>query len=243
MVLKWGAALCCAAAMLTCAWVPVAFIVSSGFDGAQQRVSSLIERGRESVALLPASRLDTAGFLNPRMVPTLEPEPIELADRASGPGRAPRSSPALFGEARTRRLPSDVSQRPYARLVARAADRHGVDPRLVHALIEVESGYRPDAVSVAGAMGLMQLMPDTARRYGVGNPLDPEANIEAGTRHLRALLDEFGPLFELDSLAAYHAGEPVVRRHGGVPPFPQTHRFVRRVLDVLLSQTGWGGGD
>ena len=225
------------------AWVPVAFIVNVGFDGAHRRVASIIDRGRESAPLLPASRLDAADFLNPRLVPTLELEPVELAAPALVPGRAPGLSPTFFARAHNRRLPSDVSQRPYARLVERAADRHGVDPRLVHALIEVESSYRPDIVSPAGAMGLMQLMPATARRYGVGDPLDPEANIEAGTRHLRALLDEFGPLFALNALAAYHAGEPVVRRHGGMPPYPQTHRFVRRVLDILLTQTGWSGGD
>lgn len=243
MVLKWGAALCCATAMLTFAWVPVAFIVNSGFDGAHRRMSSIVERGSESAPLLPTSRLDAADFLNPRLVPTLELEPVELAAPALVPGRAPGSSPTLLARAYSRRLPPDVSQRPYARLVERAADRHGVDPRLVHALIEVESSYRPDVVSSAGAMGLMQLMPVTARRYGVGDPLDPEANIEAGTRHLRALLDEFGPLFALNALAAYHAGETVVRRHGGIPPYPQTQRFVRRVLDVLLTQTGWSGGD
>ena len=175
------------------------------------------------------------------MVPALEPEPFAPADAGSSPGRAPRAPAALLENARA--VPSDGSRRPYARLIERAADRYGVDPNLVHALIEVESGYRPDVVSSAGAMGLMQLMPDTAKRYGVGDPLDPEANIEAGTRHLRALLDEFGPLFALNALAAYHAGEPVVREHGGVPPYPQTHRFVRRVLEVLLSQAGWGGGD
>ena len=243
MVLKWGAALCCAAAMLASAWLPVAFIVSSGFDGAHRRVLSIVERGSGSLALLPASRFDATDFLNPRLVPALEPEPLGLADAASGPGRAPEASAALLEAARIRAIPSDGSRRPYARLIERAADRYGVDPNLVHALIEVESGYRPDVVSAAGAMGLMQLMPDTAKRYGVGDPLDPEANIEAGTRHLRALLDEFGPLFALNALAAYHAGEAVVRQHGGIPPYPQTHRFVRRVLDVLLSQAGWGGGD
>ena len=108
-------------------------------------------------------------------------------------------------------------------------------------MIEVESGYRADAVSSAGAMGLMQLMPATAEQYDVANPLDPESNIEAGTRHLRALLDEFGPLIGLDALAAYHAGGANVRHYGGFPPYPQTHRFVRRVLDTLLSQGSWGG--
>ena len=243
MVLKRAAALFFAAAMLMFAWMPVAFIVNSGFDGAHRRMSSILQRGSGSVSSLPASRLDAADFLYPRLVPTLEPEALARADAASSPGRAPEAPAVRLEQPRTRAFPSDGSRRPYARLIERAADRHGVDPNLVHALIEVESSYRPDAVSTAGAMGLMQLMPHTARRYGVGDPLDPEANIEAGTRHLRVLLDEFGPLFALNALAAYHAGEEVVRRHGGIPPYPQTQMFVRRVLDALLSQTGWSGGD
>lgn len=243
MVLKSGAVLFCAVALLAFAWLPVAFMVNGGVDDARRRTVSILDMGRRGASVLPGAGLDTAVFLNPPLAPTLEPEPLDLTESPLARGHAQDQSPAPFGLLRTRRLPSDLSRRPYARLVEQAADRHGVDPRLVHALIEVESSYRPDAVSVAGAMGLMQLMPGTARRYGVVDPLDPESNIEAGTRHLRALLDEFGPLFELDSLAAYHAGEPVVRRHGGIPPYPQTHRFVRRVLDVLLSHTSWGGGD
>lgn len=243
MVLKRGAALCCAVALLAFAWVPVAFIVNGGPGDAHRRAASILDLGRQGAAVLPGAGLDAAVFLNPPLVPTLEPEPLELGESPPERSRAHDESPAFFGQPRSRRLSADLSRRPYARLVEQAAERHGVDPRLVHALIEVESSYRPHVVSGAGAMGLMQLMPGTAKRYGVADPLDPEDNIEAGTRHIRALLDEFGPLFELDSLAAYHAGEPVVRRHGGVPPYPQTHRFVRRVLDILLSHTSWGGGD
>ena len=236
MVLKWVAALGCAAVMLACAWVPVAFIVNGGFHDRGQRAASIRDLARRTAPVLPAAQLDASAFLNPRLVPAPESERIELDAPEPARGRT-------RGGTSVRHLPPDLSRRPYAHLVESAAERHGVDPRLVHALIEVESGYRADAVSVAGAMGLMQLMPVTAKRYDVADPLDPEANIDAGTRHLRGLLDEFGPLFALDSLAAYHAGESVVRRHGGMPPYPQTHRFVRRVLDVLLSQTGWGGGD
>ncbi len=244
MVLKCGAAFCCAVALLAFAWIPVAFIVNGGSDDARRRAASILDLSRRGAAVLPGAGLDAAVFLNPPLVPALEPEPLDLGDSPER-RRAHDESPAFFGQpwSRSRHLAADLSRRPYARLVEQAAERHGVDPRLVHALIEVESSYRPDAVSGAGAMGLMQLMPGTARRYGVVDPLDPESNIEAGTRHLRSLLDEFGPLFELNSLAAYHAGEPVVRRHGGIPPYPQTHRFVRRVLDVLLSHTSWGGGD
>ncbi len=243
MLLKRGLILCWAALMLTFAWAPVVFITVDGPDVARDRLMSLRDLDYLGASVLPASRLNATVFLEPRMVPAPEPEPVELHGTPAGGGRERDASAGASRNVRSWRLPSVLSARPYARLVEQAADRHGVDPRLVHALIEVESGYRADAVSAAGAMGLLQLMPITAKRYGVADPLDPEANIEAGTRHLRALLDEFGPLFTLDALAAYHAGESVVRQHGGIPPYPQTRRFVRRVLNVLLSQTGWSGGD
>lgn len=217
-MLKRGALLFCAAALLAAAWAPVAILVNGGFD----------DGGRRGAPVLAAAGLDAPAFLSLPLVPAVAPEPIDLTDPAPEHDLPRGDSPAFSGQ--------PLSRRPFARLVERAADRHGVDPRLVHALIEVESGYRPDAVSASGAMGLMQLMPGTARRFGVADPLDPEDNIEAGTRYLRVLLDEFGPLFRLGSLAAYHAGEPAVRRHGGVPPWPVTRKFVRRVLDVLLSQ-------
>ena len=122
---------------------------------------------------------------------------------------------------------------PYAEFVKRASERHGVDPRLVYALIEVESSYRPHAESPRGAMGLMQLMPSTARRYAVGNPFDPEDNINAGTRHLRTLLDKFGTK---GALAAYNAGEGPVRQFDGIPPYPETRKFVSRVLEIVDAQ-------
>ena len=122
-----------------------------------------------------------------------------------------------------------VQDKPYADLIERASALHGVDPNLVYALIEVESGYRPDAESPRGAMGLMQLMPETAIRYAVLDPFDPAANIDAGTRHLRILLDEFGTR---GALAAYNAGEGPVRAFDGVPPYSETRKYVTRVLDI-----------
>ena len=240
MTLKRGAAYCVCLVVLTSTWAPVAYILVAGVDTARRRAASIVERRSEGGAVLPAFRLETTGFLDPRLVPSLPPEPVERA--GSAPDAARNEVVEFPRNARLAQWPATLSERPYADLVRQAAERHGVDPRLVHALIEVESGYRPDAISAAGAMGLMQLMPDTAKRYGVADPLDPAANIDAGTRHLRTLLDEFGPLYGLDALAAYNAGEAVVRRHGGFPPYPQTRMFVRRVLDVLLSQTGWSGG-
>ncbi len=120
--------------------------------------------------------------------------------------------------------------RPYAEIVADVSARHGVDPLLVHALIEAESAYRPTAVSPRGAAGLMQLMPATLARFGVADPYDPATNIDAGTRYLRILLDEFGTR---GALAAYNAGEAAVRRFNGVPPYAETRRYVGHVLALI----------
>ena len=116
---------------------------------------------------------------------------------------------------------------PYSALIDKLAAEHGVDPRLVKAIIRVESAFQERARSRKGAMGLMQLMPETARRYAVRDPYEPRSNIEAGIRHLRSLLERFTePL----ALAAYNAGEAAVRRFGGVPPYPETRDYVGRVL-------------
>ncbi|RMG49188.1 MAG: lytic transglycosylase domain-containing protein [Acidobacteria bacterium] len=118
---------------------------------------------------------------------------------------------------------------PYQRLIERVARRHGLDPRLLAALVEEESAREPGAVSRAGAVGLAQLMPETARRFGVADPSDPEENLEGGARYLRWLLDRYaGDVVR--ALAAYNAGEGAVDRFGGVPPYPETRRFVRQVL-------------
>jgi membrane-bound lytic murein transglycosylase B len=112
----------------------------------------------------------------------------------------------------------------------RIATREGVDAKLVRAVIEVESGYRVNARSPKGAMGLMQLMPATARRYAVRNPYDPAANIEAGIKHLKSLLARFPkPL----ALAAYNAGDAAVARFGGIPPYAETRSYVSRILQIL----------
>ena len=102
---------------------------------------------------------------------------------------------------------------------------------LVHALIQVESAYHSNARSPKGAMGLMQLMPSTARQYGVINLYDPKTNIETGIRHLKSLLNRFSDLPL--ALAAYNAGEGAVERFGGIPPFKETRDYVSRILRLL----------
>lgn len=120
-----------------------------------------------------------------------------------------------------------LAARPFADLISAVAATHQVDARLIHAVIEQESNYQARARSKKGARGLMQLMPATARQYGVRNSYDPRANIEAGVRHLKDLLSRL----ELPTaLAAYNAGEGTVRRYGGLPPFPETQNYVRRIL-------------
>ena len=125
-------------------------------------------------------------------------------------------------------VPDEVlAARPFADLISTVAAAHDVDARLVHAVIEQESNYQARARSQKGARGLMQLMPATARQYGVANSYDPRSNLEAGVRHLKDLLSRLElPL----ALAAYNAGEGTIRRYGGLPPFPETQSYVRNIL-------------
>lgn len=118
---------------------------------------------------------------------------------------------------------------PYGELIASMSEAHGVDANLVRALIQVESNYRPKAKSVRGAMGLMQLMPSTAREYNVNNPYDPKSNVAAGVKHLKSLIDRWG--VEL-ALAAYNAGEGAVRKFNGIPPYRETKDYVSRILSL-----------
>jgi soluble lytic murein transglycosylase len=124
---------------------------------------------------------------------------------------------------------SAVASAPYAKEIEGAATRHGVDRRLVEAVVRVESAGNPRAVSPKGALGLMQLMPSRAAALGVQQPFDPAANLDGGVRHLRELLGRYEGDLRL-ALAAYNAGEEAVRLHGGIPPFRETQEYVRKVL-------------
>jgi hypothetical protein len=128
-----------------------------------------------------------------------------------------------------------VEKTPFANEISAAALRYGVDPKLVTAVIAAESNFNPRAVSPKQARGLMQLMPETALRYGVANVFDPTQNIEGGTRYLKELLDRYSQDLSL-ALAAYNAGPDRVVQYGGVPPFPETQEYVRRVTQ-RYSQT------
>ncbi|MFH1278949.1 MAG: lytic transglycosylase domain-containing protein [Candidatus Eisenbacteria bacterium] len=127
-------------------------------------------------------------------------------------------------------------------IVARAAKRFDLDPDLLRAVIAEESAGRPGAVSPKGAKGLMQLMDGTAREMGVRDPFDPEQNVFGGARYLRSLLDRFGGDLEL-AVASYNAGPAAVERHGGVPPYPETERYVEGVIGRLEKEGERGPRD
>jgi hypothetical protein len=151
------------------------------------------------------------------------------------PFKEPEQAPVATVAASEGDLAGPMEMGPYGEIITTVAQTHGVDPLLVRALIQVESGDRPTAKSHKGAMGLMQLMPSTARLYNVRNPYDPKANIAAGVKHLKSLLDRMGGAVEL-ALAAYNAGEGAVKKFKGVPPYQETRDYVSRILS--LTRTG-----
>jgi len=129
-------------------------------------------------------------------------------------------------------LPTAELMKRYSTLIETASKSHGVDAALVHAVITAESNYNPSAVSRAGARGLMQLMPDTAKRFGVQNIMDPSENIQGGVKYLRELLTMFNGNKEL-AVAAYNAGENAVIRAGNrIPPYAETTYYVPKVLGL-----------
>jgi soluble lytic murein transglycosylase-like protein len=148
------------------------------------------------------------------------------------------------GDSPKRKTGSTISSAPAAQsanapgdhldqIVQKAAERHNLDPALVKAVISTESDWNPSAISRKGAVGLMQLIPATAERFGVGNAFDPAQNVEGGTSYLKSLLDHYnGDLTK--SLAAYNAGERAVDESGGIPAYPETERYVQKVTDAYF---------
>jgi len=155
--------------------------------------------------------------VDPDETPWIDPAGAAAVDEIGDAGTG-ETAPAV----RTVEIPA-----AYRAIITQLAEAHGVDARLIHAVISVESAYRPRARSAKGARGLMQLMPATARQYGVRNAYKEAANLDAGVRHLKMLLDRFAVR---EAIAAYNAGEAAVLRFGGVPPFRETRAYVERVL-------------
>lgn len=162
----------------------------------------------------------------------------QLTDRAAGKSiptsRLPLGSGCPIGGVQTAevRVPSHIDA-----IVRKLAPKIGIDPHLVFAVIKVESNFQTKAVSPKNAQGLMQLIPGTAKRFGVRDPFDPSQNIRGGMTYLRWLLDEFNGSIDL-ALAGYNAGEKAVERHRGIPPYRETQDYVRKVMGHYGCGTG-----
>lgn len=189
-----------------------------------------------TLAAAGACRADIYGYVDENGTPHFSN--LRLNDRYRLLKRDPASRPQVSYAPATQAPEPEATVeraaptgRPYAGLIRRVAHEEQVDPALLHAVVAVESGYNPRALSPKGAAGLMQLMPDTARRYAVSDVWDPTQNLRAGARYLRDLLGTFNDNLTL-ALAAYNAGEQAVIRAGlRVPPYAETRSYVPRVLD------------
>jgi membrane-bound lytic murein transglycosylase B len=164
-----------------------------------------------------------------KIVPDEVPHPDPQPEQDSA-AQAAATAADTAGKVPTVDVQALLDSTPYGQIISAMSEAHGVDPLLVRALIQVESNYQPRAKSSKGAMGLMQLMPQTAREYNVRNPYDPKANIEAGIKKLKSLIDKWG-VVDL-ALAAYNAGEGAVLRFNGIPPYKETRDYVTRILSL-----------
>ena len=231
-------------------------------DGASEKITATDERGRkiyvnESAPAKAARRAETTDSARRKLMYWSSKENRWKAVRSGNAAtmREARSAAAEVSEF----LGRESSQSATARIVAanfrgpaanpqdidsaieQAAARHNVDPNLVRAVVKVESNFNPNAVSRKGAMGLMQLMPSTARQLHVKNPFDPEQNVDAGVRHLKQLLENYGGDVKL-TLAAYNAGAGAVARSSGVPRYAETQNYVRRITNLYYAGSGFNMG-
>ena len=187
-----------------------------------QRTMSVVSHRFEGDRVIVSLRGGGEMSFDRALITKIAPDEVPYSEQAAADTKHPGVPVAAS--------PGVVTRTAFDPIIESAATRHGVDAHIVKAVIQVESAFQPRARSSKGAMGLMQLMPTTARQYKARNPYDPTSNIEAGTKYLKRLLDEFElPL----ALAAYNAGEGAVRRFGGIPPYAETQAYVSKILGLL----------
>jgi transglycosylase-like protein with SLT domain len=231
-------------------------------DGSSEKITATDEHGRtvyvnDSVTPSPAHHAETTDMPRRTLMYWSSKEnrwkPVPPPNAASM--RAARSAAAEVSQYMGRESNQSANARIVAAnsrgtsatavdidsAIAMAAARHNVDPNLVRAVVKVESNFNPNAVSRKGAMGLMQLMPSTARQLKVKNPFDPEQNVDAGVRHLKQLLENYGGDVKL-TLAAYNAGAGAVARSSGVPRYAETQNYVRRITNLYYGGFDFSSG-
>jgi len=207
----------------------------------QAQITTTVNQQGGLVFINTDSRIGRNGstISSPSQTAPADRRTLQLARPAWPALPAPSASTSEGGIEGAEAAPSLREQQPTQpedrldRIVREAAERNSLDPALVKAVISTESGWNPNAVSAKGAVGLMQLIPQTAQRYGVNNSFDPAQNIEGGAKYLKSLLDRYnGDLTK--SLAAYNAGERTVDLNGGVPAIPETQRYVEKVTNAYF---------
>ena len=174
---------------------------------------------------LPAQQMPSMEF-----AAKLQQEMDKNVVSAAGKAHAVQSAQSATAVQQAEKSRSDVSNPELSRTIHAAAAKYAVDPKLISAVAEVESGGNQSAVSPAGAVGVMQLMPETAAGLGV-NPYDMKSNVEGGAKYLREMLDTFDGDVK-KAVAAYNAGPNAVKAYGGVPPYAETQNYVNNVLDI-----------
>lgn len=187
-----------------------------------QQLRGLIEQTRQVGSGIAPASATTSASTTVSQVPT-----GDFAAALQAATTADVSSPTAAQSENVAGATGDNGE--YDSVVEQAAERYGVDPAVLHGLIQQESGFDPSAQSSAGASGLTQLMPGTASSMGVSNPLNPTESIEGGARYLSQLMSQFGGNTE-DALAAYNAGPGAVQQYGGIPPYAETQSYVSKVL-------------
>jgi soluble lytic murein transglycosylase-like protein len=213
--MRWGLILCALLLLITAAAPADAELVF--FQSGRAISVKAIRSENDEIVLQLRGGGDV--HCDQSLIVKVEPDEVEYPEEVSA---VPASA-----ETETEAAPIPEA---FRELVTTTAARHGVDARVVSAVIQVESAYRSRAVSRKGARGLMQLMPATGRKYGALDLFDPKVNVDAGVQHLKRLLSRYDlPL----ALAAYNAGEAAVNRFGGIPPFRETQAYVTRVLRIL----------
>lgn len=222
-------------------WKPVPAMNSNSMRAAQSAAAEVRRLIRQAARKDPKLSSNGGGLTltsnqiqNP--VTGSEPKSNSLVSRQAGPKARAHSRSSRYA-AQMQSAPPPTGEREWIdSIVEQAALRHEVDPNLVRAIVRVESNFNPHAVSRKGAIGLMQLMPYTARSLNVSNPFDPRQNVDAGVRHFKKLLDSYGGNLEL-SLAAYNAGSSAVHRSGGVPRYAETQNYVKKITELYGSNT------